>query len=99
MALAVLVMPVDVDNTKMIIFVHVAFFSFGSRFPAVESRERVVFETLSICVLAALPPQGNLEGENRHLQSQIQRLKEQNQRLLQEDVEDKDQHEEQQQYV
>ncbi|XP_059536712.1 protein Daple-like, partial [Myotis daubentonii] len=43
---------------------------------------------------------GNLEGENRHLQSQIQRLKEQNQRLLQEDVEDKDQHqEEQQQYV
>nr|KAF6387465.1 hypothetical protein mMyoMyo1_007961 [Myotis myotis] len=40
---------------------------------------------------------GNLEGENRHLQSQIQRLKEQNQRLLQEDVEDKDQHQEEQQ--
>ncbi|XP_059516785.1 protein Daple-like [Myotis daubentonii] len=40
---------------------------------------------------------GNLEGENHHLQSQIQRLKEQNQRLLQEDVEDKDQHQEEQQ--
>ncbi|XP_059516764.1 protein Daple-like [Myotis daubentonii] len=43
---------------------------------------------------------GNLEGEKRDLQSQIQRLKEQNQRLFQEDVENKDQlHEEQQQYV
>ncbi|XP_059516758.1 protein Daple-like [Myotis daubentonii] len=40
---------------------------------------------------------GNLEGEKRDLQSQIQRLKEQNQRLLQEDVEDKDQHQEEQQ--
>lgn len=27
-----------------------------------ESRERVVFETLSICVLAALQPQGQLGG-------------------------------------
>ncbi|XP_059516779.1 protein Daple-like [Myotis daubentonii] len=43
---------------------------------------------------------GNLEGEKRDLQSQIQRLKEQNQRLFQEDMENKDQlHEEQQQYV
>ncbi|XP_070284443.1 protein Daple-like [Myotis yumanensis] len=43
---------------------------------------------------------GNLEGENRHLQSQIQSLTEKNQRLHQEDVENNDQHqEEQRQYV
>ncbi|XP_070284461.1 protein Daple-like [Myotis yumanensis] len=43
---------------------------------------------------------GNLEGENRHLQSQIQSLTEKNQRLHQEDVENNYQHqEEQRQYV
>ncbi|XP_014387799.1 PREDICTED: protein Daple-like [Myotis brandtii] len=43
---------------------------------------------------------GNLEGENRHLQSQIQRLTEKSQRLHQEDVENNYQHqEEQRQYV
>ncbi|XP_014305294.1 protein Daple-like [Myotis lucifugus] len=42
----------------------------------------------------------NLEGENRHLQSQIQSLTEKNQRLHQEDVENNYQHqEEQRQYV
>ncbi|XP_070284449.1 protein Daple-like [Myotis yumanensis] len=43
---------------------------------------------------------GNLEGENRHLQNQIQSLTEKNQRLHQEDVENNYQHqEEQRQYV
>uniref|UniRef100_G1QDY9 Coiled-coil domain containing 88C n=1 Tax=Myotis lucifugus TaxID=59463 RepID=G1QDY9_MYOLU len=43
---------------------------------------------------------GNLEGGNRHLQSQIQSLTEKNQRLHQEDVENNYQHqEEQRQYV
>ncbi|XP_070284450.1 protein Daple-like [Myotis yumanensis] len=43
---------------------------------------------------------GNLEGENRHLQSQIQSLTEKNQRLHLEDVENNYQHqEEQRQYV
>ncbi|XP_070284446.1 protein Daple-like [Myotis yumanensis] len=43
---------------------------------------------------------GNLEGENRHLQSQIQSLTEKNQRLHLEDVENNYQHqEEQRQYM
>ncbi|XP_070284463.1 protein Daple-like [Myotis yumanensis] len=43
---------------------------------------------------------GNLEGENRHLQSQIQSLTEKNQRLHLEDVENNYQHqEEQRQYI
>ncbi|CAK6431828.1 unnamed protein product [Pipistrellus nathusii] len=43
---------------------------------------------------------GNLEEENHHLVSQIQMLNEQNQRLLEQNMENKDQyHEEQKQYI
>lgn len=69
------------------------FSSFGSRFPGVESLERLVFETLSICVLAALLSQGEVGERKPSPADQVHRLNE-NQRLLQEDAENKDQHHE-----
>lgn len=43
-------------------FVHVTFLSFGSQIPISGTQGHMVFETLSICVPAAVPSQGELGG-------------------------------------
>lgn len=52
-SLTVLVILTGVENTEMAIFVHVALFLFGSRFPA-RVMGCMAFDTLSTCVLDAV---------------------------------------------
>lgn len=75
-------------------------FSFFQKLDSQQQTHGVTpFLRLLICISAAVPTQGNLE-ENHHLLSQIPLLSQQNQMLLEQNLENKEQyHEEQKQYM